>query len=668
MSFVLVPDDDTSEVKHKSVFKHTRETQEVQETPDALGGPVTVKRLPRASSPCLRPRRGACAMDALIFSWRDQVACAALAKFRAHGVQRAELRLFAADVHAVYPWDEAYNTLRLDANGLRNIFPLVVVMARSDRDVVQALRWAVEYGFRVAVRSGGHSAEAFSVGDQVVIDQSRRKGIAVDEAKKLVRIESGVTNGDVALALGRHGLALPAGTCATVGVAGLALGGGIGFLQRQFGLTLDNLMEADVVLADGRHVTARDKVGPRGDDHRGLFWALRGAGGGNFGIVTSLVFRVFPVKTVTLYEVAWDCQSRFVQVYGAWQKWSPTLPDSMTSELNAVLTGPGRGQGKVVVTGEFLGTEEEAKRLLVPLLKVLQVPQDRGGSGLSSKLGAAADPIDTPDPIDKLRVWTVPYVDAVRHFNGNKLRPVYRKDHSLFLPTGGLTGRGIQSMFRVLRQGRPGDRFEVETAGGRINQVANDATAFPHRHGSGFWMLVSSGWSDPAQTERRLRWGSRAFASMWRYGNQGAYVNMVDLQLGADYLRAYYGENTQRLLRVKRAYDPRNIFRFQQGVPLELPRRHHGANKNVDRNRISFRSSTLASIGIGNVTSTRSEVLDRNKDLRTGTAFPHEQVDGAEGVDGKAVASAVLTSTGRDLPRPGPGPGVGWFSTTFPCL
>ena len=401
----------------------------------------------------------------------------------------------------------------------------------------------------LSTRSGGHSNEAFSLCSGVVTDQSCRTAMSVDPGSQTLRADPGVTNGLAALGLAEHGLALPAGTCESVCLSGLALGGGIGFLQRGLGLTQDSLTAVRIAVVDS---AAEPDAGPRvrvisarrSGPHSDLFWALLGAGGGNFGIVTSLTFRVYRVPRVVVYDLRFSPGTeRDVRL---WQRWARGLPDRMTAELNVLSLASAAAAAtrtELVFTGESMGTLEDARRLLAPMLK----------------LGPAS-----------VTVRCVPYVDAVRHYNGPKVRPTYRRDHSLFLPDRGLGRAGVATLLRLIREAPVGSKFEVETMGGRINALANDATAFPHRHGTGFWVLVNTSWSNAEEGTARLQWALGAFRALWPHGNGGAYVNMADLALGADYLRAYYGANIPRLVRTKRRYDPRNVFQFQQGIPLRF--------------------------------------------------------------------------------------------------
>lgn len=500
-------------------------------------------RVPDACQRRVDVRQCAPSFDALLFSYTNDVACGAKRAFSAKGLDDRQLRAFARRVPVFYPWTPGYDTVRLNSNRRLNVFPLAIVMAQSEADVVQALGWAVDHKLRLATRSGGHSNEAFSLCGGVVIDQSCRTASVVvvpdaPGAPATVRVESGVTNGLAALELARHGLAVPAGTCESVCLSGLSLGGGIGFLQRALGLTCDSLLEARVVLAPERAGQPPRTVVASGEgEHSDLYWALRGAGGGNFGIVTSLLFRAYRIPRVVLYTLRLSPAA--AADVAKWQDWARSLSNAVTAEANLLALG-GRGQTEFVVTGESLLSVEETRAVLAPMLA----------------LGPGA-----------VEIECVPYVDAVRHYNGPRVRPVYRRDHSLFVGDRGLAPGGLRAMVELLAIAPAGSKFEVETMGGQINALANDATAFPHRHGTGFWILVSTAWSDPDETPRRLEWALLAFRRLWPWGNGGAYVNMADVSLGRDYLRAYYGRNVARLGRVKRKYDPHNVFEFPQGIP-----------------------------------------------------------------------------------------------------
>ena len=201
-------------------------------------------------------------------------------------------------------------------------------MAQNVNDVQNALKFALKYKIPICARSGAHNNEGYSLCTGMVIDQSMRKSkFKVNIKRMLIKTEAGVFNGDIASALAEYNVALPAGTCPNVGISGLVLGGGVGFLMRKYGLTCDNLVELDIILADGSLVTVNESK------HTDLFWACKGGGGGNFGIVTSFTFKVYPIKDVCIFEITYDLKY-IEETLQLWQEWAPKVDDRLTSEYN----------------------------------------------------------------------------------------------------------------------------------------------------------------------------------------------------------------------------------------------------------------------------------------------------------------------------------------------
>lgn len=218
--------------------------------------------------------------------------------------------------------DPDYDTHRALYNGMIDKHPLLIARCTDVADVMAAVNYARGAGLRIAIRGGGHNGPGFaSVDDGLVIDLSGMRGIRVDPRARRARVEAGCTQGDVDHATHPFGLAVPAGIISTTGIAGLTLSGGHGYLTRKYGLTIDNLLEADVVLADGTFVTASET------DNSDLFWALRG-GGGNFGVVTSFVFRLHPVSQVFAGPIAWD-QEHARAIMQAYREFLPSAPEEL---------------------------------------------------------------------------------------------------------------------------------------------------------------------------------------------------------------------------------------------------------------------------------------------------------------------------------------------------
>ena len=328
--------------------------------------------------------------------------------------------------------------------------------------------------------------------------------------------------------LWEHRLTLSAGTCPSVGIAGLTLGGGFGFLSRQDGLTCDNLLVVDLVDANGAVVRVSDQ------EHPELFWALRGGGGGNFGIATSFTYRIRPIGDVVLYRVTWPWDD-VAEVLDVWQRWAPFVDERLVSEFHV----PDRRVETITSVGQFAGPAAELERLLQPLLQV-STPSSR-------------------------QVWTVPFLTAVEYFAGPEIT------HSTFKNTGAfayepLSPASIATLIEQMRAS-PSERNMVGLYpfGGAIAAVDPAATAFVHRRAL-FNLQYQAYWADPADERDNVAWVRDLRTAMDAY-TTGTYVNFVDADL-ADWATAYYGANLDRLVHVKAEYDPDDVFGGPQSIPL----------------------------------------------------------------------------------------------------
>ncbi|TMM10153.1 MAG: FAD-binding oxidoreductase [Actinobacteria bacterium] len=436
--------------------------------------------------------------------------------------------------------------------------PLAVAECLSSSDVERAVRWATAHGIRPIPRSGGHSYAGYSTGDGLVIDVTGLNRVSIDRNRKTATIGAGSRLIDVYSALSAHGVAIPAGSCPTVGVAGLTLGGGVGLSSRKLGLTSDQLMAAELVTASGQTVTCDARTRPE------LFWACRGGGGGNFGVATSFTFRLYPVKRVAIYQTQWSWEHA-AAVFDAWQRWAPTAPDELFSICKFNNGGPRAKSPQPVVTsfGQYLGPEHELATALGPLL-------------------ASAPPtshqISTMSFLDAQRFWagcegSVPQCHLPNQVRGGTLDRWAYKAKSDYVAAA-LPPAAIDTMIRWVEAwpggaDAMGGGIQMDSYGGAINRVAPNATAFVHRDSLfscqylAFWLP-----SQVASAEGpSLQWIDSFYGAMRPYVSGFAYQNYIDPDLG-DWLHAYYGSNLTGLTDVKRAYDPGDVFRFAQSIPV----------------------------------------------------------------------------------------------------
>jgi FAD/FMN-containing dehydrogenase len=428
-----------------------------------------------------------------------------------------------------------------------SVKPRGVVFCESLADVQRTVRWARRHAVRIVPRSGGHSYGGYSTTTGVVVDVSRLNGVALDRHGHAV-IGAGARLIDVYDRLARHGRTVPAGSCPTVGIAGLALGGGVGFASRKFGLTCDNLLEATNVLADGSVVVCSVSR------HPDLYWALRGGGGGNFGIVTRLVFRTHPVGQVATYSLEWPW-SDAKEVVQAWQRLVPHAPDAFFSVLN--LNAAVGGRPRITSAGQFLGTTDQLRAVLKPLAE----------TGTPTRLT-----VSSHGYLDAQRIWAGCSGTTIAECHlppqGHLGRSTF-KGKSSYARTR-LSSAGIDTMIRQIEArvntGSGSGIILLDSYGGAINRVKKSATAFVHRDAL-FSMQYLAYWDRSAAAAPNIRWLAAFYAAMRPYVSPFAYQNYIDPDLRS-WPQAYYGSNLDRLITVKRRYDPQNVFRSRQSIPL----------------------------------------------------------------------------------------------------
>jgi hypothetical protein len=417
--------------------------------------------------------------------------------------------------------------------------PRVRVVAASAAAVSSSILWATNNGIGFAIRSGGHCFEGFSQSPDLVIDVRGMTGIKLSADKKSVAIGAGSSLGSVYKALEPSHLAIPAGSCFSVGVAGHSLGGGFGLLGRPFGLACDSVVSMEMVDAAGKILTVSQQQNPD------LFWALRGGGNGSFGVVTNFTFRTSAVNQVAKFRMDWNkTPAQGVKVMQGWQQWLENLPSSITGLLHLT-----KAEGELMNL-HLAGLSVQSESKLKVELKRLQT------------LAGAAD---------KLTTNTVPFGEAAEDFNGGKKEPAYT---SIFMKgksdyvTEPMTDQGILTLLEGLQKAAVSMAVLCDSYGGAINKVAVNATAFAHRGNTKYSMQYYKDWQIPSASDANLAAMRTLYASMRPFVSGGAYLNYCDLDLGDGYAKAYWGDNLPRLMKIKAEVDPKNIFKHAQSVPL----------------------------------------------------------------------------------------------------
>lgn len=436
------------------------------------------------------------------------------------------------------PGDPGYEEARVVYNAMIQRRPGAIAQVADVGDIIACVNAARAAGVMVAVRGGGHNAGGLGVVDGgLVIDLRRLRGIRVDPRARTVRVEGGATWGDVDHATHPFGLATPCGFISTTGVGGLTLGGGSGYLTRSCGLTIDNLISADVVLADGNLVTAS------ADEHSDLFWALRG-GGGNFGIVTSFLFRAHPVSTVVGGPTFWALEQT-EDVLRRFQDLIERAPEELGGFFAFTTVPPVppfpealHGRKVAAVVWCYNGKKDAFDRIVEPLV-----------SAVPPLLHA---PHDLPFPA--LQTFFDPLYPA-------GLQWYWRADFM-----GKLSDDAIREHARLgATLPTPHSTMHLYPLNGAAARVGAGDTAYRHR--DALWSQVIVGVDpDPAKADELRKWTVGYYDALHPYSTGAAYVNFMMDDEGEDRIRRTYGANYKRLAQIKRRYDPNNFFRVNQNI------------------------------------------------------------------------------------------------------
>jgi FAD/FMN-containing dehydrogenase len=460
----------------------------------------------------------------------------------------------------IRPGDSSYATAKLLFDPrFDSQKPAGIAYVKSAHDVSTCLAFVRKFGLPFAARSGGHSYAGWSGSSGLIVDVSDLKTVAVSGATATVG--AGTRLIDFYQGLAAKGRAAPGGSCPTVGIAGVTLGGGVGVMARAYGLTCDNLESVQIVTANGAVLTAT--ADPR--EYSDLFWACQGGGGGNFGVVTSLEFRTVPAPEPVLFSLAWPW-SHAARVVAAWQSWAPAAPDPMWSNLH-LAAAPGGKVPTVQVGGCYLGSDGEAAALLDKLYAKV-------GSNPSTHFLSFPQPFLTA-MLAEAGCSTLGYqaCHLPWYVSGGKLgrQPQFAKSDYFTTPlsTSGVNTllAGIVAMQRVAGAAGGVGGIAFDALGGAVNRVKPGATAFVHRNAL-FGAQYTTDWTNGASStgiNNQHAWLRKFWSSMRPYASGQAYVNYTDPDL-TNWQTAYYGGNYARLAGIKKKYDPTRLFTFPQAI------------------------------------------------------------------------------------------------------
>ncbi|SFI94917.1 FAD/FMN-containing dehydrogenase [Nocardioides psychrotolerans] len=430
-----------------------------------------------------------------------------------------------------------YDQARSVYNAMIDRRPLAIVQAVDVADVRTAVAAARESGLDLAIRGGAHSVPGFgTVDDGIVLDLSAMKGIRIDPEKRIARVQGGCTWGDFDHAAHAFGLATTGGIISTTGVAGLTLGGGIGYLARAHGLSIDNLRSADVVLADGTFVTASE------NEHPDLFWALRG-GGGNFGVVTELEFDLHPVDTIYGGPMFFELNVA-EDLFKTYREWIAAAPRTMGAFPAFQIAPPlpfvpedRVGEPFALLVSCFNGSDEDAEVLLQELRAVGKPVAEHVGRMPYPALNSAFDGLLPP---------------GLQHYWKAAFQPELTDDAIAVHLEHGTQVPAMESTMHL---------YPID---GAVHDVAADATAFAYR-GANFAPVIAGMWPDPADNNANTEWVREYHAALEPHTSDGGYINFM-AEDDQSRIRANYGPNYERLAAIKKAYDPTNLFRLNQNI------------------------------------------------------------------------------------------------------
>jgi FAD/FMN-containing dehydrogenase len=447
----------------------------------------------------------------------------------AQGVDQAAIQALQKQVRGelLRPSDGGYDAARRVWNGMVNKRPAFIVRCAGAADVIDSVNFARTINLPISVRGGGHNVAGSAVCDGgIMLDLSRMKSIRVDSVSRTARAEPGVTWAEFDHETQAFGLATTGGTCSQTGIAGVTLGGGEGWLMRKYGLTMDNLRSVDLVTADGKLRKAN------ASENTDLFFGVRGAQS-NFGVATSLEYRLHPVSTVLAGAVLHPLE-RAKEALKLFSEFNRGAPEEMSAM--AFLMTSSDGRPVVVIAVCYIGSVEQGEKVVRPLKKFGPPMADM----IQPMSYLKAQSMGRTYPPGRLNYWKS---NMLREFSEDTI------------------DRLVESFRRVTSRD---SSVLVIQLGGAVKRLGKDGTAVNHR-GSPYNLVIMSEWSDSSESEKHTRWTDELWNAMQPFASGGVYVNNLGNE-GEERIKAAYGTNYERLVSLKNKYDPTNLFRFNQNI------------------------------------------------------------------------------------------------------
>jgi|JI10StandDraft_1071094.scaffolds.fasta_scaffold192297_2 FAD/FMN-containing dehydrogenase len=442
--------------------------------------------------------------------------------------------LSSDDALILVPTDELYARYNQEFNLRTAKLPAIRILVKNTQAVVICLQWLKKSDIPFSIRCGGHSFEGLSQCSSVVIDTRLINEAHVDVTHHTVTVGGGASLGHIYKTITAYGFAYPGGSCPNVGVSGHILGGGYGLLGRTYGLACDNLISAEIVTADGKIETASQDTNPD------LFWALKGGGGGSFGVVTSYTLKLHPLDKVSVFGISWNLpKDKASPIFKNWQSWIHSAPSEITSlfRLNKNKDG--------TFYLYSVGQSTKSETWLQNELRALKIV-----------------------PPNKQMVKTLSFMDAVKHFAGKEdYISVYMKGKSDYIYDE-MSEDGINIALTEMDKGFAGSvGLAFDGYGGQIANVRASETAFVHRDARSVIQYFCQ-WQNNKTADARMAHVRAVHKSLRPYVSGYAYVNYCDTDI-ADWAQAYWGGNLERLIEVKSKWDPNNFFKHAQSIPVK---------------------------------------------------------------------------------------------------
>jgi len=432
----------------------------------------------------------------------------------------------------IYPNDPEYWQARMNWNPFTNAFPIVFVFAQQTEDVANAVKWARENNVPIRMRSGRHAlAKDFSqTNGGIVIDTGKMINVTLHRTHKTATVQAGIRVGALVRMLAKEGFMAPFGDSSTVGIGGISTGGGITAIQRTTGLISDNILSATIVDANGE-ILCVNKC-----ENSDLFWAIRGGGGGNFGIITSYTFKILPAPDkIGIFKIIWPWE-QLDKVIDVWQRWSPSVDE----RLGTILEIYSKKNGLLRSQGLFLGSKAELEKSIKPLVAV--------GSPLN------------------VFIDEVTLLEAIEFWAPNE--PLFDTQNTTWSSAWveqSLPIEGIRAIRNFLEKANGSEsNFFFLNSGGAMNRIPPRDTAFFWRN-TKYYVEWDASWTKESGTQKNIKLVEQTRTRLKPYVT-GSYVNVPDLNI-KDYGKEYYGRNFARLRKIKAQYDPDNVFNFVQSIP-----------------------------------------------------------------------------------------------------